>query len=111
MGSIKLNATMKEEMVSRIDKYCASAGMSRSAFLAMASTQYLDAVEKKPIISDAFGNVGDLLKLALSGKADSPEYAATLAALQTAGDALKKQSPAAGTREGSHMKGYGDCIA
>ena len=47
-------------------------------------------VEKKPVISDAFGNVGDLLKLALSGKADSPEYAATLAALQSAGDALKK---------------------
>lgn len=89
MKSVKLNATMKEDLIARIDSYCSRSGMSRSGFLAVACSQYLDAMEKKPIVADAFGNMGKLFKLALDGKTDSEEYAQVLEALESCGDALK----------------------
>ena len=90
MKSVKLNATMKEDLIARIDSYCAKSGMSRSGFLTVACNQYLDAVEKKPIVVDAFGHMGRLFKLALDGKTDSEEYAQALEELERSGDALKK---------------------
>lgn len=90
MASVKVNTTMQEEMVSRIDNYCATKGMTRSAFLSMAATQYLDAIEKQPIVGDAFAKMGELFKLAVSGKTESKEYAVALSELESANAALKK---------------------
>lgn len=91
MASMKLNATMQTEMVARIDNYCKKSGMTRSAFLSMAAAQYLDALDKQPVIGSAFGDMGELIKLAFSGKTDSPEYAAALERLETKNGILKNR--------------------
>lgn len=90
MAAVKLNATMQSDLVDRIDVYCSKSGLSRSSFLAVACSQYLDSIEKKPVIADAFGNMGKLFKLAIDGKIDTDEYNSALAALESAGDILKK---------------------
>lgn len=90
MAAVKVNVTLQADLLARIDAYCEGTGISRSAFLAMASSQYIDAIEKKSIVSDAFGHMGKLFKLALDGKTDSDEYAKALEDLEQAGDALKK---------------------
>lgn len=90
MAAERLNATMQADLLKRIDAYCSKSGMSRSGFLAVACSQYLDAVEKKPIVVDALGNMGKLFKLALDGKTDSDEYAQALEDLERSGEFLKK---------------------
>lgn len=90
MACVKLNATMQSEMVARIDNYCSDKGMTRSAFLAMAATQYLDALDKKPVAMSAFGDIADLFKLAVTGKVNTKEYDDKLAALEAKQEFIKK---------------------
>lgn len=91
MASVKLNATIQTEMLARIDDYCDTKGMTRSAFLSMAAAQYLDAIEKQPVVMDSFATMADLFKLAIKGKADSAEYAEKLEQLEASNKIIRKK--------------------
>lgn len=51
MGMMRVNITLPEDDLIRIDAYCKEKRMSRSALLQLAATQYLDAVEAMPSVN------------------------------------------------------------
>lgn len=48
MASNRVNVTFSADVLERVDAYCKSTAIPRSAFLQLAATQYLDAVEAMP---------------------------------------------------------------
>ena len=89
MAAQKINITLQPDLLIKIDNFCKENGLSRSGFFAVSATQYLTAMDKQILVADAMGNMGELLKLALSGKSDSDEYAQALALLEKQGENLK----------------------
>lgn len=51
MASIRFNATFSPDVMERVDAYCKKSGIPRSAFLQLAASQYLDAVEAMPSVN------------------------------------------------------------
>lgn len=90
MPAVKINITLRADLLERADAYADKNATSRSGLIAMALNEYLDAMEKKPVVADAFSQFGTLMKLAMSGKNDTPEYDAAFKALEAAGETLKK---------------------
>lgn len=89
MKSVKINITMRDDLLERADRFAKNNAVTRSGLISLALSQYLDAVEKKPAVSDAIGHMGDLIKLALSGKTDTQEYSEKLAELEKAAETIK----------------------
>lgn len=50
--NLKLNITLNKELVQRIDSYAEKSYMSRSGFISLACTQYLNAQELTYAISE-----------------------------------------------------------
>lgn len=89
MKSIKINISIRDDLLERADLYAEQNAVTRSGLISLALSQYLDAMQKRPVVADAFGHMGTLIKLAVSGKTDSAEYDAALKALEASQAALK----------------------
>ena len=89
MKSVKINISIRDDLLERADLYAEQNAVTRSGLISLALSQYLDAMQKKPVVADAFSHMGTLIKLAVSGKTDSPEYDAALKALEASQAALK----------------------
>lgn len=46
--AIRINITIREDVLSAIDEHCEESGITRSAFLAEAATDRMDSEEKTP---------------------------------------------------------------
>lgn len=68
MASVKINITVQDELLSRIDAYADDNGMTRSGLLQMAARQYLDAVEMSPAVRSMMRNLSDLAQAVVDGK-------------------------------------------
>ena len=93
MKSVKINITLRDDLLERADLYASNNAVTRSGLISLALSQYLDAMQKKPVVADAIGQMGVLLKLAVTGKTDSAEYDAALKALEASQEALNKKAP------------------
>lgn len=51
MASVRFNVTFAPDVMERVDVYCKKSGIPRSAFLQLAATQYLNAVEAMPDVN------------------------------------------------------------
>ena len=49
--SKKLNVTVREDLVARMDAYARGHAMSRSGLISIAVSQYLDAMEALPVVT------------------------------------------------------------
>ena len=67
MASKKINITLDEELLDRIDKYAKSNAMSRSGLLAMSAAQYLNAVESMPSINKLLNSMVAVVEGTLNG--------------------------------------------
>lgn len=50
MAAVKVNITLQEELLTRLDQYADENGMTRSGLIQMAARQYMDAVDNAPIL-------------------------------------------------------------
>lgn len=67
MAKVKVNITLDEELISRIDGYADDNYMSRSSLISLACTQFLNSVDVTRAIQDmAFA----MRKIADSGEID-----------------------------------------
>ena len=82
VNSPKINITMRRETLAKVDDYCRSMGLTRSAFLAMAAEQYLTAVSAMPSVNNLLENLaatttglldGELTPLEARVKMDNSE--------------------------------------
>ena len=70
---LRLQVTMQENIVKKIDEYAKKAGLSRSGFLAVAAMDYIDAKEKAPKITESFLAMAKLMDSRTKGEISKEE--------------------------------------
>lgn len=74
MSVSRVNVSFSSDVLERIDAYCQANGMPRSAFLQLASVQYLDAVEAMPNVNKMLAAMAAVVDGTLKGEM-APEVA------------------------------------
>lgn len=88
----KLNITIREDLLARVDDFVEGHGMTRSGLISIALAQYLNAVEAAPALKlmlNGFAAVSDGL---LKGEMSEEEAKARLAQVQAAYASLSQNS-------------------
>lgn len=68
MASERVNVTFNPDVLERINSYCKSSGIPRSAFLQMAASQYLDAVDAMPNVNKMLSAMAAVVDGTFSGE-------------------------------------------
>lgn len=74
MPSSRVTVTLAPDVLERIDSYCKSSGIPRSAFIQLAANQYLDAVEAMPSVNKMLAAMSAVVDGTLKGEL-SPDVA------------------------------------
>lgn len=89
MANVRINMSMDEALLAQVDAYAEAHGLTRSAFLATAAAQYIEADGKAPILrasaADLFGIISDAFRAGTS----TAELEQRTAALEQQLEALK----------------------
>lgn len=64
---VKVQITIKEELLKKVDEQAKRAGLSRSAFLSLTASDYISAKEKAPKVSEAFVRMATLIDQRMNG--------------------------------------------
>ena len=89
MAVRKIQISIQEDVLERVDAFAKRNGMSRSGLLQLGASQYITAQEAMPSVNRAFALMGSLAKRAAAGGVDSAEYEKELAELEAAQEMLK----------------------
>ena len=87
----KLNITLREDLLERIDEYAEGNGMTRSGLLAIAATQYLNAVEAMPSVNKLLKSMAAVSEGVLKGEMSPRDAQAKLDAIQATYEELSKR--------------------
>lgn len=60
MAAVKVNITLQEDLLTRLDQYADENGMTRSGLIQMAARQYMDAIDNAPILKRIMTGLADL---------------------------------------------------
>lgn len=88
----KLNVTIREDLVERMDEYADENGMTRSGLIAVAVTQYLNAVEAMPSVTKLLNAMASVSDGVLKGELSPRDAEARIAAIQATYEELTKKS-------------------
>lgn len=88
----KLNVTIREDLLERMDDYAGENGMTRSGLIAMAVTQYLNAVEAMPSVNKLLNAMAAVSDGVLKGEMAPREAEAKIAAIQSTYEELTKKA-------------------
>lgn len=72
--SVRVNISFPRDVLGRIDAYCKKTGIPRSAFVQLASTQYLDAVDAMPSVNTMLNAMASVVDGTFRGEL-SPDMA------------------------------------
>lgn len=70
----RIQVSMDDDVLKRIDEFSKKVALSRSAFLSMAAVDYIDSKEKAPLISSAFSSMAALLDARVKGEISQDEF-------------------------------------
>lgn len=90
-NAVKLSITVKPDVLARADKYADENGLSRSALIGLALTQYLDAVEAMPSVNKLLSAMAAVADGTIKGDLLPSEADAQMRAIQASYDALTKK--------------------
>lgn len=82
--SVKLNITVKEDLLSRADSYAEENGMTRSGLIALALTQYLNSVEAMPSVNKLMASMAAVVDGTFNGVLDPVEAEKRMESIQAA---------------------------
>lgn len=68
MKSMRLNVTIKSDIVERMDSYAKDNGMTRSALISIAVSQYLNAVEAMPSVQKLLAGMSEIVQQTAKGQ-------------------------------------------
>lgn len=91
MASKKLNITLQDELIERMDAFTKRNSMTRSGLIATAVAQYLNAIESIPNVNKVLALMGSLAKRAAHGEINSEEYDRELQELERMQFLLEKR--------------------
>lgn len=72
--SKKINITVNEELLSQIDEFASSRHMSRSAFLGLAASSFMQSQEHLTVQRDLFRHLSELAGMASAGQISFEEF-------------------------------------
>ena len=90
--SKKINVTIRDDLLDRMDGYADDNGMTRSGLIAIAVTQYLNAVEAMPSVNKLLNAMAAVSDGVLKGEMPPSEARARLDAIQVTYDELTKKA-------------------
>lgn len=86
----RLQISMDDTVLERVDSFAKTAGLTRSAFLSMAALDYINAKEKAPVITSAFSSMAALLDAHVRGQISRDDMQAGLAAIDQSIQEIKE---------------------
>ena len=92
VSSKKLNVTIREDLLKRMDDYSSENGMTRSGLIAVAVTQYLNAVEAMPSVTKLLNAMAAVSEGVLKGEMSPRDAEVKIAAIQSTYDELTKKA-------------------
>lgn len=87
----KLSVTIRSALLDRMDRYADENGMTRSGLIAIAVTQYLNAVEAMPSVNKMLNAMSAVTDGVLKGEMLPSEARARLDAIQSTYEQLTKK--------------------
>lgn len=87
----KLSFSMKTDLLERMDNYADDNGLTRSGLIALAVTQYLNAMEAAPSVTRLLNAMAAVSDGVLKGEMSSDEARARMDAIQATYDVLSKK--------------------
>ena len=87
----KLSFSMKYDLLERMDNYADENGLTRSGLIALAVTQYLNAMEAAPSVTKLLNAMAAVSDGVLKGEMPPTEARARLDAIQATYDVLSKK--------------------
>lgn len=87
----KLSVTIRSDLLERMDEYADDNGMTRSGLIAIAVTQYLNAVEAMPSVKKMLNAMAAVTDGVLKGDMNSTEAQARLDAIQSTYEQLTQK--------------------
>lgn len=87
----KLNVTIREDLLERMDNYARSNGMTRSGLISISVTQYLNAVDAAPSVTKLLNAMAAVTDGVLKGEVSASDAEAKIAAIQSTYDDLTKK--------------------
>ena len=84
MAAIKVNVSIDEALLRRMDAYADENGMTRSGLFCMAVRQYLDALEMMPATKNMLISLTQLAQKSAGGQISDEELKAQLDDIDTA---------------------------
>lgn len=88
----KLSVTIREDLLDRMDEYADENGMTRSGLIAIAVTQYLNAVEAMPSVNKLLSAMAAVSDGVLKGEMTPDEANARMDAIQVTYEQLTKRA-------------------
>lgn len=79
---VRLQISMNEDTLERVDLCAKEVGLNRSAFLSMAALDYINAREKAPQITSAFSQLAALLDARVKSQISEDEFQTRLEAIK-----------------------------
>lgn len=92
MPSKKINITLQVDLLDRADSYADKHGMTRSGLIAMALSQYLNAVEAMPNVQKLLASMAAVAEGAVTGKLDFDEASKKIEGIKEAYSVLYEQN-------------------
>lgn len=81
MANVRINITIDEQLLTRVDAFAESHGFTRSGLLATAADTYMEAADKAPIARDSLSELFSIISDAFragTGTADLEQRMADL---------------------------------
>lgn len=80
----RVQISIDDDVLRRVDEVSKSMALSRSSFLSMAAMDYISAKEKAPLITSAFSSMAVLLDSRVKGEISQEEFQRQLDGLDKA---------------------------
>lgn len=91
MASKKINITLQEDLLERMDTYASENALSRSALIALSVSQYLNAVEAMPSLNKLLTSMAAVAEGTLKGEIVPAEAESRLKQIQSSYEVLIKK--------------------
>lgn len=85
----RINITVNDDLLQKIDGFAQKNGLSRSAFLGLAAIQYINSLEAAPAVTEMLRTLASLSNVPPS----DPRMGETLDAVQAQYDSMKDNMP------------------
>ena len=88
----RVQISMDDDVLKKIDSFAKQAALSRSAFLSMAAVDYIAAKEKAPLITSAFSSMAALLDARVKGEISQEDFQLRIDGLDASLNSLRKSN-------------------